>query len=414
MPTPSASVSPQLPAEPGRLEDLALLGGAPLFDRMLYVGRPSMAPDAEVHARIQSALDRRWLTNDGPLVQELERRCGERLQVSHCLAVNNATLGLEVALRALDVQGEVLLPAFTFIGTAHAVQWLGLTPVFCDVRDADHGLDPEEVERRITPATGAILAVHLWGRACAVEALEAIARRHGIPLILDAAHAMGCGHAGRPLGSRGTVEVFSLHATKGLNALEGGLITTGDAALAERIRLMRNFGIPGEDQVRCVGTNAKMNEFSAGVGLANLDHFDDLCAHNRRLHAAYGQALADAPGLRLMQPEPGQAFSHHYIVLEVLAGAPLHRDLLVSLLRAENVYARRYFRPGCHHGEPYRSRPGGPPVLPVTDRLCQTLLQLPSGLQITPEEAHRLGQRLAWCLRHGDAVATRLPRMGAV
>ncbi|KAB0583271.1 aminotransferase class I/II-fold pyridoxal phosphate-dependent enzyme [Ideonella dechloratans] len=373
--------------------------GAPLFDRVLYVGRPSMAPDAEVHARIQGALDRRWLTNDGPLVQELERRCAERLQVPHCIAVNNATLGLEVALRALDVQGEVLLPAFTFIGTAHAAQWLGLTPVFCDVRDADHGLDPEDVERRITPATGAILAVHLWGRACAVEALEAIARRHGIPLILDAAHAMGCGHAGRPLGSRGTVEVFSLHATKGLNALEGGLITTADDALAERIRLMRNFGIPGEDLVDCVGTNAKMNEFSAAVGLCNLDHFEALCAHNLRLHAAYADGLAGVPGLRLMVPEAGQAFSHHYIVLEVLPQAPLDRDRLVSLLRAQNVYVRRYFRPGCHHGEPYRSRPGGPPVLPVTDRLSRSLLQLPSGLQLTPEEAHRIGRFIASCLR---------------
>lgn len=373
--------------------------GAPLFDRVLYVGRPSMAPDAEVHARIQGALDRRWLTNDGPLVQELERRCAEHLQVPHCMAVNNATLGLEVALRALDVQGEVLLPAFTFIGTAHAAQWLGLTPVFCDVRDADHGLDPEDVERRITPATGAILAVHLWGRACAVEALEDIARRHGIPLILDAAHAMGCGHAGRPLGSRGTVEVFSLHATKGLNALEGGLITTADDALAERIRLMRNFGIPGEDLVDCVGTNAKMNEFSAAVGLCNLDHFEALCAHNLGLHAAYADGLAGVPGLRLMVPEAGQAFSHHYIVLEVLPEAPLDRDRLVSLLRAQNVYVRRYFRPGCHHSEPYRSRPGGPPVLPVTDRLSRSLLQLPSGLQLTPEEAHRIGRFIASCLR---------------
>ena len=397
-PVESALLSP-VPVDPARPASAARSGEAPLFDRVLYVGRPSMAPDAEVHARIQGALDRRWLTNDGPLVQELERRCGERLQVPHCIAVNNATLGLEVALRALDVQGEVLLPAFTFIGTAHAAQWLGLTPVFCDVRDADHGLDPEEVERRITPATGAILAVHLWGRACAVEALEDVSRRHGIPLILDAAHAMGCGHAGRPLGSRGTVEVFSLHATKGLNALEGGLITTADDALAERIRLMRNFGIPGEDLVDCVGTNAKMNEFSAAVGLCNLDHFDALCAHNQRLHAAYADGLAGVPGLRLMVPEAGQAFSHHYIVLEVLPEAPLDRDRLVSLLRDQNVYVRRYFRPGCHHGEPYRSRPGGPPVLPVTDRLSRSLLQLPSGLQLTPEEAHRIGRFIASSLR---------------
>ncbi|MCA6215293.1 DegT/DnrJ/EryC1/StrS family aminotransferase [Ideonella sp. B7] len=391
----------------------ALLGGVPLFDRTLYVGRPSMAPEAEVHARIQSALDRRWLTNDGPLVQELEHRCAERLQVPHCIAVANATLGLEVALRALGVQGEVLLPAFTFIGTAHAAQWLGLTPVFCDVRDADHGLDPAEVARRITPATGAILGVHLWGRACAVEALEDIARRHGIPLILDAAHAMGCGHAGRPLGSRGTVEVFSLHATKGLNSLEGGLVTTTDEALAQRIRLMRNFGIPDEDQVSCVGTNAKMNEFSAAVGLCNLDHFDDLCAHNHRLYEAYATALAGVPGLRLVAPAPGEAFSHHYIVLEVLPGAALDRDQLVRLLRAENVYARRYFRPGCHRGEPYRSRPGGPPSLPVTDRLSQTLLQLPSGRQLSPDEAQRLGQRLANWGRHGAEVAARLREAGA-
>lgn len=390
------------------LKDLALFGGRPLFDRLLTVGRPNILDRAGQLRRLEGAMERHWLTNDGPLVRELELRFGELLEVTHCVAVGNATVGIQVAAMALGVRGEVLVPSFTFVGTAHALKWIGLEPVFCDVLPEGHGLDPADVERRIGPRTGAILGVHLWGRACEVEALQAIADRHGIPLLLDAAHALGCGHAGRPLGAYGAAEVFSLHATKAINSLEGGLITTEDAALAERLRLMRNFGIHEDGRVVSLGTNAKMNEFCAAAGLSNLEGFGALREHNRRLSAAYGEALAGVPGVRFHEPARGQAFNYHYAVVEVLTPElAACRDVLIDVLLAENVYARRYFHPGCHSSEPYAalSRP-----LPVTERLSRSLIQLPTGLQLDEDEAAALGRCVAWCLRNAPAILDRAGR----
>jgi dTDP-4-amino-4,6-dideoxygalactose transaminase len=284
------------------------------------------------------------------------------------------------------------------------MQWLGIEPVFCDVRADDHTLDPDDVERRIGPRTGAILGVHLWGRACQVEALQAIADRHGIPLLLDAAHALGCGHAGRPLGLSGKAEVFSLHATKALNSLEGGLITTADAELANKLRLMRNFGFGGEDRVLSLGINAKMNEFCAAAGLSNLEGFEPLREHNRLIFEAYRSTLDGLPGLRLHAPDPGQLANHHYAVVELAPDLAPGRDALAELLRAENVFARRYFRPGCHLSEPYVAKAQS---LPVSERLSRSLLQLPTGLQLDAAEAAEIGRLIAWCLRNGPAIAER-------
>lgn len=383
------------------LQDLAHFGGRPLFERLLTVGRPNIQNQAALHERLQGAMDRHWLTNDGPLVQELERRFADLLSVPHCIAVSNATVGLQVAALALGIKGKVLLPSFTFVGTAHALAWIGLEPVFCDVHPADHSLDPADVERRMSPEVGAILAVHLWGRACQVEALQAVADRHGIPLLLDAAHALGCGHAGRPLGRSGAAEVFSLHATKAINSLEGGLITTEDAALAERVRLMRNFGFDIQGRVVSLGTNAKMNEFCAAAGLSNLEGFDTLREHNRRVFGAYRRELAGLPGLRLHEPAPGELFNYHYAVVELAPGLARLRDPLIDLLLAENVYARRYFHPGCHRSEPYAAMPQ---ALPVTQQLSESLLQLPTGLQLDEDEAAALGRLVAWCVGNAPAV----------
>lgn len=387
------------------LDDLACFGGSPLFERELAVGRPNMRNTDSLMERLQDVLRRGWLTNDGPLVQEVERRFAEVLEVPHCVAVCNATIGLQVALAALGVQGEVLLPSFTFIGTAHALQWMGLRPVFCDVENDGHGLDPADVERRITTDTGAILGVHLWGRACQVESLQAIADRHVIPLVLDAAHALGCGHQGRPLGCRGAAEVFSLHATKAVNALEGGLITTTDPVLARRMRLMRNFGITAQGQVATLGINAKMSEFHAAAGLNNLEGMAALCDHNHGLFQAYGQALDGVPGMRLHAPAAGERFTYHYTVLEIESTLPIDRDRMLALLLAENVYARRYFDPGCHRSEPYLSTAQS---LPVTERLSRTLLQLPTGWQLDAYDAEALGRLIAWCAHQGSAIRARL------
>src|SRR5690606_11646345 len=222
-----------------RLDQLALRGGFPEFAEPLHVGRPNQGDRATLMRRIEGVLDRNWLTNDGPLVEELEQRIAADLGVRHCVAMCNGTIALEIAIRAAGLTGEVIVPSFTFVATAHALQWQGITPVFCDVEPFTHTIDPARVEELITPRTSGIVGVHVWGRACAVDELTAIAHRNNLALLFDAAHAFGCTYRQQRLGSFGDAEVFSFHATKFMNSCEGGAITTNDDAFAEKVRLMR-------------------------------------------------------------------------------------------------------------------------------------------------------------------------------
>ena len=227
------------------LTDLAIFGGEPAFNEILHVGRPNIGDRKKLIARLNAILDRRWLTNNGPVVQEFEERLAEFLGVRHVITVVNATIGLELVIRALKLTGEVIVPAFTFVATAHALQWQEITPVFSDIDPATHNLDPACIERMLTPRTTGIIGVHVWGRPCDIEALEAIARKHNLALLFDAAHAFGVSHRGRMIGQFGQAEVFSFHATKFFNTFEGGAIATNNDDLAEKLRLMRNFGFSG-------------------------------------------------------------------------------------------------------------------------------------------------------------------------
>ncbi len=338
------------------LGDLAIFGGHPSFAEALHVGRPNVGSKELVLERIADLLDRRWLTNAGPLVRDFEARLADYLGVRHCVAMCNATVALEIAIRALGMEGEVIVPSFTFVATAHALQWQEITPVFCDIDPRTHTIDPARVESMLTPRTSGIIGVHTWGRACDVEALADIARRHGLRLMFDAAHALGCSGHGRRIGSFGQAEVFSFHATKVLNTFEGGAVATNDDDLAAKMRLMKNFGFAGYDEVSYIGTNGKMSEPAAAMGLVGLDSLSGFIAHNRRNHEAYRAGLEKVPGIRMLPPPAGEDSNFHYVVAEIdREAAGIERDDLVELLWAERVLARKYFWPGCHRMEPYRS-----------------------------------------------------------
>jgi dTDP-4-amino-4,6-dideoxygalactose transaminase len=372
-----------------RAEDLAVFGQAPpAFAEPLHVGRPNVGRPQAVMERIAGALAARRLTNGGPLVAEFERRVAEAAGVRHCVATCNATTALMVVLRALDLRGEVIVPSFTFVATVHALRWLGLRPVFCDVDAGTHHLDAAKVEGRIGPATTAILAVHLWGRTCDVEALEELAARRGLALLFDASHAFSCARGGRPVGGGGDAEVFSFHATKLVNTFEGGAIVTRRADLAERARRMINFGFAGYDTVVGLGINGKMSEAAAAMGLTGLDGRDAFVEANRRHDQAYRRGLAGVPGVSVVSARPSDRTHHHYVVLEVDAAASgLTRDALLEVLHAENVLARRYFHPGCHRMEPYRGeQPDAGAVLPVTEALAARVMQLPTGTAVEAQD----------------------------
>ena len=353
-------------------------------NKVFYVGRPNL-PDKEiVMENMAKILDNQWLTNNGPFVQELERRIEEYLGIKHCICVCNATIGLELLQRALDLTGEVIIPAFTFIATAHSLRWQRIDPVFCDVRIEDHLIDPEKIESLITPRTSAILAVPIWGQPCDYDALERIARKHHLKLIFDSAHAFGCRRGNRFLGGFGDAEVFSFHATKVFSTGEGGAITTNSDELADKLRLMRNFGFTGYDHTDHLGTNAKMNEFAAAYGLAALDQIESVIYQNRQNHNAYLKIFHDLPGIHFLDYPQINPSNYQYVVARV---RPEHRDPLVEFYHRANILVRRYFHPGCHRMEPYRSDSRYSVLeLPTTEILTAETVVFPTGSQLNNNE----------------------------
>lgn len=374
--------------------DLALYGGSSAFAEPLHVGRPNIGARERLLTRIEDTLNRRWFTNNGPYVQEFEQKLADLTGAKHAVAMTNATIALEIAIRAVGLTGEVIVPSFTFIATAHALQWQQITPVFCDINPHTHCIDPAKIERMITPRTTGIIGVHVWGNSCDVEALTAIADRHRLTLMFDAAHALGCSHQGQMIGQFGMAEVFSFHATKFINAFEGGLVTTNDDDLAQRIRYMRNFGFAGYDNVEYIGINGKMTEISAAMGITSLESMDEIVAANYRNYRCYQSELAHIPGIELFTYDESEKRNYQYIIVEVdEQQTGISRDLLVKILHAENVLARRYFYPGCHQMEPYRSYfPHAGLLLPETEKLTQRVMSLPNGTAIEVRDVETVAQ----------------------
>jgi dTDP-4-amino-4,6-dideoxygalactose transaminase len=392
--------------------ELAILGGTPAFVEPLHVGRPNIGNRAALLSRIEEVLDRRWLTNGGRFVGEFEQRLAEMHGVRHCLAVTNATVGLQLAAHALGLTGEVIMPSFTFVATAHAMAWIGLQPVFVDIGADTHTIDPARVEAAITTQTSAILGVHMWGRACEVEALEAIAEERGLALLFDAAHALGCSHRGRWVGGFGDAEIMSFHATKVANAAEGGAVLTNDDKLADRMRVIRNFGFVALDEVVSLGTNAKMSELCAAMGLTSLDSFDQFVEANRRNYAVYAAELADLEGVDVVPFDQAEANNFHYVVAKLSPAfvERLPRDDLVAAFHAENVLVRRYFSPGCHRVEPYAA---SAPVLPVTDDLSARVVALPTGTTVGPAEIAAIAAIARRAVDEAPAVRKRVQSVTA-
>lgn len=367
-------------------------GPNPEFAEPFHVGRPNLGDRRRFLKRVNEMLDRRWLTNRGPLVQELEQKIAAFVGVKHCVAMCNATVALEIVIRAAGLKGEVIVPSFTFIATAHSLQWQEITPVFCDLDPATHNIDPAKVEALITPRTTGIIGVHVWGRPCNVEALQKIANRRNLTLLFDAAHGFGCSHRGRMIGGFGGAEVLSFHATKFFNSFEGGAIVTNDDELANKVRLMQNFGFHGYDNVIYIGTNGKMPEVCAAMGLTNLESVDDFLAKNKRNYLAYREGLSGLPGVKLIDYDDRERCNYQYVVLEVdeaVTGVP--RADLIKALHTDNVLARCYFWPGCHNMQPYRSYfPHARLLLPETEKLAAKIVVLPTGTAVSPTQVARI------------------------
>ncbi len=361
---PAGSALPAAPA------DAAALG--PIF-----VTQPYLPPLQDFLPYLEGIWARKVLTNNGPCHQELEQRLGEYLGLEHISLFANGTLALVTALQALDIAGEVITTPYSFVATSHALLWNRLTPVFVDIEPGTLNLDPRRIEAAITPRTSAILPVHCYGHPCDVAAIQAIADRHGLKVIYDAAHAFGVADAGGSILRHGDLSVLSFHATKVFNTFEGGAIVSPDAHTKQRIDHLKNFGFVDETTVVAPGINGKMSEINAAFGLLQLKHIDAALERRRQIDAEYRRQLAGVPGLGFVDGA-GAVHNAAYFPLMIGPDYPLARDALYALLKRKGVHTRRYFYPPISEFPMYHGYPSAAADnLPQTARAAAQVICLP-------------------------------------
>ncbi len=352
----------------------------------INVARSSMPPFEEYCAEIRDLWDTHWLTNNGEKALKLEAALMEVLDTPNVVLFSNGHLALEAAIRAMGLSGEAVTTPYTFASTTHALVRCGVTPVFADIRPDTYTLDPAEIERKITPRTTAIVPVHVYGNFCNVEAIAAIAEKHHLKVLYDAAHAFGATHNGQTAATFGDAAMFSFHATKVFHTIEGGAVVCKSVELANALRLERNFGITGPENTVSVGGNAKMNEFQAAMGLCNLRHLDEEMEKRRKVCAVYHARLNGVAGLTLC-PERAEDNCAYLPVL--FNGFRKTRDQVFSDLAAQDIYARKYFYPITPAFECYADR-FDPNDTPIAKRVSEQILTLPLYAGLAEADVQRI------------------------
>jgi len=344
----------------------------------IYVNRPFLPPLEDLIPALEQIWQSRVLTNNGPFHARFEAALAEYFGVDHVSLTTNGMLALTAAIDAAALHGEVITTPYSFVATTHAVKIGHLAPVFVDIRPDDLNIDTDLIEAAITPRTSAIVAVHCYGNPCQVEAIEAIARRHNLVVIYDAAHAFGVRYRERSLLSYGDYAVLSFHATKAFNTFEGGAVVAAALAGKRAVESVKNFGIASEVSIPAVGTNAKMSEFNAALGLLQLEHFEKVRAARRRVDTRYREALAAIDGLEPIAIPADTAPNFSYFPVLVGEGYGESRDALYERLKTHNIFARRYFYPLLSSLPMYRDLPSAAAhTLPVATDAAQRILCLP-------------------------------------
>jgi dTDP-4-amino-4,6-dideoxygalactose transaminase len=390
---------------------LAVLGGEPLFPDGVPLTQV-VVPDRErLDQRLDGILNSGMLTA-GPNVRELEEQVAELLQVPHVVAVASCTTGLMLVMQAIEATGPVVMPSFTFSATAHAATWAGGQPVFADIGQASLTLDADDAAIRLADAS-ALMATHVYGTPCDVERIDQVARAAGVPVVYDAAHALGSQRRGRPIGGFGIAEVFSMSPTKVAPAGEGGLVATHSVELADRVRLARNYGNPGDYDCQMIGLNARMSELHAAVGLASVSELPQRVMRRNELVQVFQDSTDGVPGLRMPTVDTADMSTYKDLTLvidERLFG--LDVPALSAALAAEGIDTRRYFYPPVHRQRAYAYL-GIPAALPVTDEIAPRVLTLPLWTHMSDNTVRQLADLVVRCHESAesvnDALAATLP-----
>jgi dTDP-4-amino-4,6-dideoxygalactose transaminase len=398
------------------IKDLALFGGDVLFKEPIHVGQMNFPDKNKVKNKFKNIFKRRYFANNGPLVQRLDNNLQDYFGVEHAVSVTNGTLALMLAAKALELKGNVIVPAFTFVATVEAMEWVGLTPVFCDIDSDTHQITPELIEPLINEETSAIVAVHLWGRICDVEGLQKLANKYSLKLLFDASHAVGCSYKGQLASNFGDIETFSMHSTKILNAGEGGCITTNNSELANKLKTFRNFydNYITDDVIPSSihRINAKMSEAQAALGLLGLENIQDYICSNKKSYYHYKEGLLDINGIKFLTYNENEQHNYQYMVIQIDETAfGISRDELLIVLESEQILARRYFYPGIHKMALYEKY-----YKDIDDRLQNTkklsneLMQLPIGQSITLQDIDKITQLFRLCFNYSGQLKQMLDK----
>jgi Predicted pyridoxal phosphate-dependent enzyme apparently involved in regulation of cell wall biogenesis len=346
---------------------------------MIPVTKPFLPPIDEYQHLLQGIWQRNWLTNNGPLVNELELQLKNKLDVQHLLFVTNGTIALQIAIKALDLKGEIITTPFSYVATTSSIVWEGCKPVFADIDPNSLNIDPHQIEPLITDKTSAILATHVYGNPCDIEAIEGIARRYNLKVIYDGAHGFGTRYKGKSLFEFGDVVTTSFHSTKLFHTIEGGAVFTKEAAVLRRMALMRNFGHDGPEKFSDIGINGKNSEFHAAMGIVNLKYIDAIIARRREICHRYDEKLRNFRAGRVsIGAEVDYNFAYYPLIVE---DVQLMTRVLEQLNRAE-IFPRRYFYP-CLSELPYVE---GQEKLPVSKDISERILCLPLYHELSFEE----------------------------
>ncbi|MGL5906300.1 MAG: dTDP-4-amino-4,6-dideoxy-D-glucose aminotransferase VioA [Shewanella sp.] len=349
-----------------------------MTNKTIPVTQPFLPELNEFLPYLEKIWDNRWLTNNGPFHQELEKKLCDYLGVEYISLFNNATIALITALQAMRISGEVITTPYSFVATSHSIMWNGLEPVFVDIDPATFNIDPTKIEAAITPRTTAIMPVHCYSNPCDVEAIQKIADNYGLKVIYDAAHAFGVDYKDKSLLRWGDLSILSFHATKVFNTFEGGAIISPDAKTKQRIDRLKNFGIADELTVTAPGINGKMSEINAAFGLVQLQHIDEAMAQRAVIDTRYRAALADVKGISLYQHNQQANSNFSYFPILIEDEYPLSRNELYEKLKSNNILSRRYFYPLISNMPMYRGLPSAlQDNLSKANKLADKVLCLP-------------------------------------
>ena len=360
------------------------------MNKVITVTSPLLPPLEEFIPYLEDIWRRKWLTNNGFYHQELEKALCEYLKVPYISLFTNGTLPLICALQAMRITGEVITTPYSFVATTHALWWNGIKPVFVDVDPLTGNMDPEKIEAAITPKTTAVMPVHVYGHACDVETIEKIAKKHNLKVIYDAAHVFGVEVNGRGIGSYGDISMFSFHATKVFNTIEGGALVYNNPELKKQIDSFKNFGIIDQEHVIDIGINSKMNEFQAAMGLCNLRHFDEEIAKREKVYNVYTERLSGVPGITISKTQKGVKpnFAYYPVIFdETVFGKT--RDEISEELAKENIFSRKYFYPLISDYDCYRDRFDSKKT-PVAKRISNRVLTIPMYANLSVEDANKI------------------------